>query len=154
MPEPNSMMLLGSGVVVPVVVVVVVVAGRAVPLPISVKDSEGIVPTELSEAEDGTAVFIPVDRIAVADNRVLQVQPVATGVQSGRREAAGLGADVVSRSRCQTQPLCVKLTVPLKKLVPPNSLDVIETSAVCSTSPGNIQVPKLRPLTGRRRSPV
>lgn len=46
MPEPNSMMLLGSGLV-PVVVVVVVLALR------TVKDSEGTVPTELSEAEDG-----------------------------------------------------------------------------------------------------
>ena len=48
MPEPNSMMLLGSGVV-PVVVVLLVV----LLLPRTVNASEGIVPTEFSEAEDG-----------------------------------------------------------------------------------------------------
>ena len=49
-PEPNSMMLLGSGVV-PVVVVLVLVV--VLSLPRTVKDSEGIVPTVFSEAEDG-----------------------------------------------------------------------------------------------------
>ena len=49
MPEPNSMMLLGSGTV-PVVVVLVVVL---LLVPRSVNDSEGIVPTELSDADDG-----------------------------------------------------------------------------------------------------
>ena len=51
MPEPNSMMLLGSGVVVPVVVAVVVVT-VVLPLPMMVKDSEGIVPNELCEAAE------------------------------------------------------------------------------------------------------
>lgn len=46
-PDPISMMLLGSGTVLVVVVVVVLEAPR------SVNDSEGIVPTEFSEAEDG-----------------------------------------------------------------------------------------------------
>jgi hypothetical protein len=50
MPEPNSMMLLGSGTV-PVVVVLVLVV--LLSLPRTVKDSEGIVPTVFSEAEDG-----------------------------------------------------------------------------------------------------
>ena len=50
MPEPNSMMLLGSGVVpVPLVVLVRGGAGAAQ----NVKASEGIVPTVFSEAEDG-----------------------------------------------------------------------------------------------------
>jgi hypothetical protein len=49
-PEPNSMMLLGSGVV-PVVVVLVLVVLDWVPR--TVNASEGIVPTEFSEAEDG-----------------------------------------------------------------------------------------------------
>ena len=44
------MMLLGSGVV-PVVVVLVLVVLDWVPR--TVKDSEGIVPTTMSEAEDG-----------------------------------------------------------------------------------------------------
>ena len=47
-PEPNSMMLLGSGVV-PVVLVLVLLCS----LPRTVNDSEGIVPTVFSEAEDG-----------------------------------------------------------------------------------------------------
>ena len=46
MPEPNSMMLLGSGVVV-------LVEEEVLVPPRTVKDSEGTVPTELSEAEDG-----------------------------------------------------------------------------------------------------
>ncbi len=50
MPEPNSMMLPGSGTV-PVVVVLVLVVLDWVPR--TVNDSEGIVPTPLSEAEDG-----------------------------------------------------------------------------------------------------
>ena len=49
MPEPNSIKLLGSGTV-PVVVVLVVVL---LLVPRTVKDSEGIVPTLLCEAEDG-----------------------------------------------------------------------------------------------------
>ena len=92
----------------------------------TVKASEGIVPTEFSEAGGRSGVLIPVDRVAVADNRVLQVQPVGTGVQSRAAEAASLGADVEAEPLA-TQPLCVKLTVPLKKVVPPNSSDVIET---------------------------
>ena len=45
MPDPNSMMLEGSGVV-PVVPVVL-------PAPRMVNDSEGIVPSEPSDAADG-----------------------------------------------------------------------------------------------------
>jgi hypothetical protein len=52
MPEPNSMMLLGSGVV-PVVLVEVLVLVVVLPEPLRVKDSEGTVPIEFSEAEDG-----------------------------------------------------------------------------------------------------
>ena len=48
MPEPNSMMLLGSGTV-PVLLVVLVVLVVLVP-PRTVNASEGIVPTEFSEA--------------------------------------------------------------------------------------------------------
>ncbi|MGA2372191.1 MAG: hypothetical protein ACLPPV_09345 [Candidatus Korobacteraceae bacterium] len=46
MPEPNSMMVLGSGAV-PVVLVVLVVLLLLVPR--TVNDSEGIVPTSLLE---------------------------------------------------------------------------------------------------------
>ena len=49
MPEPNSIMLLGSGTV-PLDEVVVVLE---VEPPSTVNDSEGIVPTEFSEADDG-----------------------------------------------------------------------------------------------------
>jgi len=52
MPEPNSMMLLGSGTV-PVVVVLVLVVLVELVEPSTVNASEGIVPTEFSEAEDG-----------------------------------------------------------------------------------------------------
>jgi len=45
-PEPSIRMLLGSGVLVVVVVLVLV-------LPRTVNASEGIVPTEFSEADDG-----------------------------------------------------------------------------------------------------
>src|SRR5579863_9215689 len=48
MPEPNSMMLLGSGTEVVLVVVVVLLV-----VPKTVNDSEGIEPTEFSEAIDG-----------------------------------------------------------------------------------------------------
>ena len=48
MPEPNSMMLLGSGVVPPVPEVVVVTLG-----PLSVNASEGIDPRVFSWADDG-----------------------------------------------------------------------------------------------------
>ena len=49
MPEPKSRMLAGSGTVLVVLVVVVV----PVPAPSTVKDSDGIDPTEFSEADDG-----------------------------------------------------------------------------------------------------
>lgn len=52
MPEPNSMMLLGSGTDVPVLVVVLLVVVLVL-LPRTVKASEGIEPTVFSEAEDG-----------------------------------------------------------------------------------------------------
>ena len=51
MPEPNSMMLLGSGTV-PLVVLVVVVELVVPVVPYTVNASEGIDPTEFSEAED------------------------------------------------------------------------------------------------------
>ena len=50
--EPKSMMLAGSGTV-PVVVVLVVVVVPLLLVPRMVNASDGIVPTELSEAEDG-----------------------------------------------------------------------------------------------------
>ena len=40
-----------------------------------------------------TAVLIPVDRIAIVDDRVLQVEPVGAGVQVDRTEAASLVAE-------------------------------------------------------------
>ncbi len=52
MPEPNSMMLLGSGTVLVVLVLVVLLLVLEL-LPRTVNASEGIVPTSLSEAEDG-----------------------------------------------------------------------------------------------------
>jgi len=52
MPEPNSMMLLGSGTEVPPVVVVVVLV-VVVLVPRTVKASEGMEPMLFSEAEDG-----------------------------------------------------------------------------------------------------
>lgn len=51
MPDANSMMLPGSGTVPVVVVLVLVVVLLLVPR--TVKASEGIVPTEFSEADDG-----------------------------------------------------------------------------------------------------
>src|SRR5215475_8831208 len=47
----------------------------------------------------------------------------------------------------EKQPLAVKLTTWSEYVVPPNSLEVISTSAVCSTSPGNSQAAKVIPLT-------
>jgi hypothetical protein len=47
MPDPNSMLLLGSGVELVVLVVLVMLSA-----PSRVKDSDGIVPIEFSEAED------------------------------------------------------------------------------------------------------
>ena len=85
MPEPNSMMLLGSGTV-PVVVVLVLVV--VLSLPRTVKDSEGIVPTEFSEACRRTGVLIPVNRVAVGYAGVLQVQPVGAGAGKVRAAAA------------------------------------------------------------------
>jgi hypothetical protein len=51
MPEPNNMMLVGSGTVPVVVVVLVRVPVSTVAR--TVNASDGIVPTEFSEAEDG-----------------------------------------------------------------------------------------------------
>lgn len=50
MPEPNSMMLLGSGTEVPVLLELLEVV---VVEPRTVKASDGIEPTEFSEADDG-----------------------------------------------------------------------------------------------------
>ena len=52
MPEPNSMMLLGSGTVPVVVLLELLLLLVLLPVPRTVKASEGIVPTEFSEAED------------------------------------------------------------------------------------------------------
>ena len=65
------------------------------PLPLRVKDSEGIVPTESCGRQDGqlappplppqpyAAVFIPVNRIAAGNDRVLQVEPVGGAAGGG-----------------------------------------------------------------------
>ena len=92
------------------------------------------------------AVLIPVDRIASVDDRVLQVEPVGAGVQVDRAEGAGLGANVKAELLL-VQPLWVKFTVPSKKVVPPNSAEVMETSADSRMPPGNSQAAKSRPLT-------
>ena len=41
----------------------------------------------------------------------------------------------------------MKFTLPSKKVVPPNSDEVIETSADSRMSPGNSQAEKFRPFT-------
>ena len=53
MPEPKSMMLLGSGTEVVVLVVVVLVSHPPRLQPSTVNDSEGIEPIELFDAIDG-----------------------------------------------------------------------------------------------------
>ena len=79
-PEPNSIMLLGSGTVPPVVLVLV-------PIPRIVNASEGTVFDRVLGSLRRSGVLVPINRIPIVHHGILQVQPVGTAFYSRKKGA-------------------------------------------------------------------
>ena len=114
-------MLLGSGI--------------GLEMPLMSNASEAMVPTALSEADDGPLFSSQYTGSPNAGGRVRQVQPVGAGAQRNVQAASRQLVDVVSILVGRVNVL-VRLAVPLPYVVPPNSAEVMDQSTVRAVSPG------------------
>src|SRR4051812_4128629 len=119
MPEPNNITVPGSGVV-PVVVLV------SWGFPIIVNDSEGIVPTEFSDARDGPEFSSQYNGSPTSSKFDRLTQYVPAFRFTGPK--LPVSVQMLKPNWLVLQSLMVKLTMPSKYVVPPNSDDVMETS--------------------------